>query len=92
MNFQQWLSENYSQHDLDNADPKYIANLAWNAAKFYEKPVANIIYVDYPCNGFTKNNNQPFWTVRNTGATVIKQDYQSVCEWAINNGFRIEGE
>lgn len=66
-----------------------LARFVWNAAREDSKPVADILYVDYPCTGFTRNGNKPFWSVRNTGATVIKQTKEEAEEWAINNGYRI---
>jgi hypothetical protein len=61
---------------------------AWDESKHDNKPLAQIKYVDYPCQGWFKNKSKPFYTVQNTSATVILQTLREAEDWAVENGMR----
>lgn len=95
MSFEEWLEKEYPQLHLDKnmlgiKDWVDFAHACWNAAKEDSKDKAEIIYVDYPCSGLTKNNGNPFWTVRNTCASVFFDTQTEAENWALEQGYRLE--
>lgn len=78
------------QMELSELSVKDAMAQGWHAALDQAKPVADILYVDYPCNGLTKNQGKAFWTVRNTSATVILNSENEAKSWALKNGYRLK--
>ena len=89
MKVDEWIYKTF-EGNLSSVSKEELVRLAWEAAVENCKPVANLLYVDYKCPGFIKNGNQPYWTVRNTPATVIKPTKEDCIKWALDNGFRVE--
>ena len=86
MNFNAWwLSLAEGRRSVLIQDKWMLANAAFEAAIHLAKPRAEIKFVDYPSQGGIN-----YWTVCNTGATVILDTKEEAIEWAIKSGMRIE--
>lgn len=92
MNFEDFLLSHEVTNcgDYNGKEVIEFMRQTWNAAKEDSKDKAEIIYVDYPCSGLTKNNGNPFWTVRNTCASVFFDTQTEAENWALEQGYRLE--
>lgn len=88
MTFEEWWEKNKGPNSSFRS--KDWAERAWYAALEQVKPVADILYVDYPCNGLDKNQGKAFWTIRNTSATVILNSENEAKSWSLKNGYRLK--
>jgi hypothetical protein len=79
-----WLSLPVGRQKVLMEDKWMLADTAFQAGLEMAKPIAEIKFVDYPSHGVTN-----YWTVCNTGATVILQTKEEAEQWAVNAGMRI---